>query len=194
MKKLNLSPKTKKIMAAAGSALVCVGVLALVLTYSTGASQNPAEQDTSSDTSTAVSMMITGIESQATINDASDGAAFVPSSGASQSAPLTTPSKPTSMPPKPTVEGDSKDGKQPTNSTLTDKNKKPTYTTPPKATTSSSSKSKSSSSKSAGGSSTSINHDGEFYDPVFGWTKATGGKGTVVDGPGDINKQVGTMD
>lgn len=195
MKKLNLSPKAKKILAAAGSALVCVGVLALVLTYSTGASKNLAEQDTSSDTSTAVSVTITGIESQAPINDASDGAAFVPSSGASQSAALTTPSKPTSMPPKPTVEGDSKDGQQPTNPALTDKAKKPTYTTPPKATTSSSSKSKSSSSKSAGGSSSSSsNHAGQIYVPGFGWQTPGSGKGTVVDGTGDINKQVGTMD
>lgn len=198
MKKLNLSPKAKKIMAAAGSALVCVGVLALVLTYSTGASQNPAEQDTSSDTSTAVSVTITGIESQAPINDASDGAAFVPSSGASQSTALTTPSKPTTTPPKPTVDGDSKNGQQPTNPALTDKTKQPTYTTKPKATTSSSTKSSSSkspSSKSSGGSSSSSsNHAGQIYVPGFGWQTPGSGKGTVVDGTGDINKQVGTMD
>lgn len=36
--------------------------------------------------------------------------------------------------------------------------------------------------------------DGKVYLPGFGWVPETGGSGTTVDGEGDINKQVGTMD
>ncbi|MHB1126969.1 MAG: DUF6550 family protein [Bacillota bacterium] len=36
--------------------------------------------------------------------------------------------------------------------------------------------------------------DGKVYLPGFGWVTETGGSGTKVDGEGDINKQVGTMD
>ncbi|TEB10205.1 hypothetical protein Pmgp_02505 [Pelotomaculum propionicicum] len=36
--------------------------------------------------------------------------------------------------------------------------------------------------------------DGQVYLPGFGWVTETGGSGTTVDGDGDINKQVGTMD
>lgn len=36
--------------------------------------------------------------------------------------------------------------------------------------------------------------DGKVYLPGFGWVTETGGSGTQVDGEGDINKQVGTMD
>ena len=37
--------------------------------------------------------------------------------------------------------------------------------------------------------------DGEIYVPGFGWIEDIGeGQGTVVDGDGDINKQVGIMD
>ncbi len=38
--------------------------------------------------------------------------------------------------------------------------------------------------------------DGQIYVPGFGWIKdeGGGGEGTYVDGDGDINKQVGTMD
>lgn len=36
--------------------------------------------------------------------------------------------------------------------------------------------------------------DGKVYLPGFGWVTETGGSGTTVDGDGDINKQVGTMD
>lgn len=36
--------------------------------------------------------------------------------------------------------------------------------------------------------------DGKVYVPGFGWQKESGGAGTVIDGEGDINKQVGEMD
>ncbi len=36
--------------------------------------------------------------------------------------------------------------------------------------------------------------DGKVYLPGFGWVTETGGSGTMVDGEGDINKQVGQMD
>ena len=36
--------------------------------------------------------------------------------------------------------------------------------------------------------------NGKIYVPGFGWIDGGGGQGTTVDGDGDINKQVGTMD
>lgn len=42
--------------------------------------------------------------------------------------------------------------------------------------------------KDAGG------HEGQVYDPVFGWTDVSEGVSIPVDSNGDINKMVGTMD
>ena len=36
-------------------------------------------------------------------------------------------------------------------------------------------------------------HEGQVYDPVFGWVTPGAAQGQVVDNDGDINKQVGTM-
>jgi len=148
---------------------------------------------------------ITEVDSSA--SSTGSGKTFNPQTEKNVSEPLTTVSKPSSVPPKPTVQGDSKNGAQPTNSALTNKNKKPTYTTKPQAPSTSSTSSKSSStsststgtsSKSSGGSTVSGggSHAGEVYDPVFGWTKSTGGKGTTVGNPGDklTGDKVGTMD
>ena len=67
---------------------------------------------------------------------ASEVPTFVPSSGASQSVQLTKIEKPTSTPPKSVVQGDASTASngtktQPTNSALTDKNNKPSYTSKP---------------------------------------------------------------
>jgi len=76
---------------------------------------------------------------------------------------------------------------QPTNSALTNKNTKPSYTSNPTAPTSKPSSKPSSSTPSGG-------KPGQIYVPGFGWQYPTGGKGTTVAGDGDINKQVGIMD
>lgn len=36
-------------------------------------------------------------------------------------------------------------------------------------------------------------HEGQVYDPVFGWVTPGAAQGQVVDNDGDINKQVGTI-
>lgn len=37
-------------------------------------------------------------------------------------------------------------------------------------------------------------HEGQVYDPVFGWLTPSPVEGQITDNDGDINKQVGTMD
>lgn len=37
-------------------------------------------------------------------------------------------------------------------------------------------------------------HEGQIYDPVFGWITPSPAQGQITDNDGDINKQVGTMD
>lgn len=173
MKKINLSPKAKKYMMFAGFAVVCFGALSLVL-YRTNALADQPEAVSSESSAEIVlgtphAISVPPISSEAT----GTGSAFVPSSGASASEPLTTVSKPTSAPPKPTP---------PASSALTDKSKKPTYSSKPTA-------SKSSTSKSGGKA-------GEVYVPGFGWQKPTGGQGTTVGNSGDqlTGNKVGTMD
>lgn len=210
MNKISLSPKARKIVLFSGMAVACVCILSVVLFKANAGTNSIATSASSSDaklvlsSSGAVSVNpITEVDSAA--SSTGDGGTFNPQTEKNVSQPLTTVSKPSSAPPKPTVQGDSKNGAQPTNSALTNKNKKPTYTTKPQAQSTSSTSSKNSStsstsngtsSKSSGGSTVSSggSHAGEFYDPVFGWTKSTGGTGTKVSGDGDINKQVGTMD
>lgn len=36
-------------------------------------------------------------------------------------------------------------------------------------------------------------HEGQVYDPVFGWMTPGAAEGQVIDNDGDVNKQVGTM-
>ena len=213
MKKFSISPKGKKIAVLAGAVIFCGGVLATVL--ATTASAGISTQDSSSSTASTASLesrslTIAPIEgpssSASSVYESKSGTAFDPKKESSRSEPLTSavskPSKPASKPPKPVVKGDSKSGSKPTNPVLTNKPKKPTYTTTPKAQTPTKKKSSSTSTPKAGGTtdknggSSGGNHAGELYDPAFGWIKdeGGGGQGTVLDGDGDINKQVGIAD
>lgn len=202
MKKITLTKKAKTVAIISGCALICVAVLTLVLTNNSAASQVSAEatSDVSMKIVSPVSVSIESISPDSNTGSANEGASWNPATQKDASSPLTTISKPTSTPPKPTVQGDSKNGQQPTNPALTDKTKKPTYTTTPKAPSSSGSTSKSSSSgsksssKSSGGSTSSGSHAGEFYVPGFGWVKATGGKGSTVSGDWGGGSQIGTFD
>lgn len=169
MKKL--SPKVKKAVVLTGLGLICVGCLSLVMIHANAGEEPESASGKSSAEiilGTPHAISVPPISSEAT----GTGSAFVPSSGAQASAPLTTVSKPTSTPPKPTP---------PAGSALTNKTKKPTYSSKPTA-------SKSNTSKSVAG----------YNDPVFGnKTSPTGGKGIQdkpTDHDGDINKQVGIMD
>jgi len=192
MKKIHLTPRAKKISVIAGATVVCLGVLSAVLFQNNASSK----MNTSPASSAAITLVSSGTVSvnpiTADSSASSDGGTFDPAKQKSASAPLTTASKPASAPPKPVVEGDSVNGSQPTNPALTDKSKKPTYTTKPKAPTSSTSTK--TSSKSSGGSKDGGSHAGEFYDPVFGWTKSTGGQGTTVTGDWGGGEQIGSMD
>lgn len=184
MKKLNLTSRSKKGLLAVGSGTVCVGIVALILTFSTGASPCTVEPNSSSSTVTSVSVSVGDISENTPINQDSGGATFIPSSGASQTAALTTISKPTSTPPKPVVQGDAStasNGKktQPTNSALTNKNQKPSYASKPTASKPSSSKPPEKS---------------RDQDPVFGNTVGTGGKMIEDKGNWGGGSQVGIMD
>ena len=185
MKKINLSKRGKRSLIAVGSALVCVTVVTLVATLTMGAKapeQPVTALSSSATTSTEVSVGDIAVDSGSNSNDA----AFVPSSGVNETTQLTKIEKPSSTPPKPVVKDDAStasNGKktQPTNSALTNKNQKPTYTSKPTVTTSKPSTSK-----------PTTNNGGT--DPVFGnWTSPSG-KGTVVSGMHEGGSQVGIMD
>lgn len=170
MKKL--SPKVKKVAVLTGLGLICAGCLSLVMIHAN------AGEETESASSASSAEIILGTPNPVSVPEISSetgtGSAFVPSSGATASAPLTIISKPTSTPPNPTP---------PASSELTNKSSKPSYSSKPTV-------SKSTTSKSGGKA-------GEIYVPGFGWQKPTGGQGTqdkTTDHDGDINKQVGTMD
>lgn len=166
-----MNRKIKKIAAMAGLALACVGALSLVMIRANAGEQpDAASSETSSEIvlGTPNSIVVPSISS-----DADTSSAFVPSSGATESKALTVVSKPTSTPPKPTP---------PASSALTNKTKKPTYSSAPKA----------SSSSSKASTATAGNND-----PVFGNTTSPKGH-MIIDkktsSDGDINKQVGIMD
>ena len=195
MKKINLSSKAKRSIIITGSALVCVAVAAIALHMGgvTAAAEPQSIASSSLSTSAVVSVApITGdseIESQAS-------STFTPSSGASKSTELTKIEKPTSAPPAPIVKGDASttsNGKvtPPTNPALTDKSKKPSYSSKPTATSQpTKSPSKPANNTPSGGK------PGQVYDPVFGWQYPTGGEGTTVGNPGDelTGNKVGIMD
>jgi cytoskeletal protein RodZ len=168
--------KSKKILMSVVVAAACVGAVALVTSQRANASDTDTNSNSSNASSEIVLEVPETISAPPVSSATSDDSAFVPSSGAAASKPLTTISKPTSQPPKPTP---------PASSALTNKSKKPTYNTKPRAKTSTGTTSKVSKKDS---------HAGEAYDPVFGWTKSTGGQGTEVDGDWGGGSQVGIMD
>ena len=144
-----------------------------MLTNNSAASQ--VETKSASDDSLTIvssaSVSIESISPDSGATSANEGYSWNPSTQKNVSSPLTTISKSTTTPSKPTVEGDSKNGQQPKNPALTDKTKKPTYKIKPKA-----------SSKTSGGS-TDDNHAGQVYVDGFGWvTLGPKGHGTAVSG------------
>lgn len=167
-----MNSKVKKLALFAGLVIVCVGALSLVMSRANAA--QPTEEVSSASSGEIVlaspnSITVPPISSSP---NSDTGSAFVPSSGAVSSKPLTVVSKPTSQPPKPTP---------PPSSALTNKAKKPSYSTPPKAPTGSTNSAK-------------PTYTGD-NDPIFGNKHGTGGKAeNSPDVGGDIHKQVGTMD
>ena len=173
MKKITFSHNTKRIAMFAGLAIVCVVTLSLV--YSRVNAAEPTEPASSTSSAEIVveppqSIAVPPISSEA--DKTGTGSAFVPSSGATASKPLTVESKPSSKPPKPTL---------PASSALTNKAKKPSYSTPPKAPS------------STGTSKPTYTGNN---DPVFGNRTDPAGHGSTVGKPGDklSGDKVGTMD
>lgn len=174
MKKMNITPKAKKVILFSTMAVICIGVITLVSTVkATSAAEpiSPSSINLSADDGSS-NLSIAPIEDSS--STASEAPAFVPSSGASQSAQLTVISKPTSTPPKPAV-----------SSALTNKSSKPSYSSKPTAP-SKSTTSKASSNNTSGGK------PGQKYVPGFGWQYPGHGEGTVVSMQEDGSK-VGIM-
>lgn len=211
MKKFNMTPRVKKTLIATGSALVCVGAVALIVTMNSGAAPTMVQPESSSSAVTSVDVSVGDINTVSAVGGQSDPGAFNPSSGASQTSQLTNISKPTSVPPPPVVEGaasTASDGTvtPPTNSALTDHTKKPTYTSKPTVTVdsapskASSAPSKSTSSKAPTSSKPSASaapsggKPGQKYVPGFGWQYPGSGEGTVVSGMHEDGVKVGIMD
>ena len=172
MKKIDT--KLKRYLTIGGSTLICFGAVALILTNGVGAAAGQSTEPLSSaPTATEVSVPEIKVISQESSSEAS---AFLPSSGASAAASLTTISKPTSAPPEPTP---------PASATLTDKNKKPSYSSKPVA-----------SKKAKTTPKNGERKNGMIYADGFGWIKDEGGGGetTVVNGDWGEGSEVGTMD
>lgn len=192
MKKKKLGPKT--IIVFMGILILTGCVLALVLTHA----KTSVEASNVSETSSALSVSSevpelsvapikpSSIAPSSTSDDTDPSKispAFDPTKESSRSEPLTTSSKPTSTPPKPVIEGDSVDGSQPTNSALTDKNHKPTYTSKPTIT-----------SESDSSESTSKEENDTSIDPIFGDKTSPKGSTTIVDGDWGEGSQIGIME
>lgn len=193
MKKIVLTPKAKRIALLAVIFLVCGGILAVVLNNANAQVQTSnASRSSKVLSSNAPEISISSINSEDSISHTVSGtessSTFDPEKESSLSEPLTTSSKSTSVPPKPIVEGDSINGSQPTNSTLTDKNHKPTYTSQPTVTT------ETGSSKSSNTSSGEKSSQG--YDPIFGYSHGTGGEMSTVGNSDDelTGNKVGIME
>lgn len=169
-----MNNKIKKVVIFAGLVLVCIGSLSLVLSRANAAQPTDTVSSASSSEIVLASANSITVPPISSSPSSDTGSAFVPSSGAVSSKPLTVVSKPSSQPPKPTP---------PASSALTNKAKKPSYSSTPKPPASSTS--------SAKPTYTGNN------DPIFG--NKTSPKGVMIqdkktDHDGDINKQVGTMD
>ena len=201
MKKISkLSPKTKRVLVITSAAVICVSAFSAILYHVNEANARAADTtsatvSSASTSASAPTVSVPSITGTTTVSTpsgiAGTGSAWTPSSGSKVSAPLTVTPKPESAPPKPIIKGDSKDGKQPTNSALTDKTTKPTYTTPPKAPE-----------KSPASSTPATNNNGgstkkQGSDPIFGdFGGSPKGQGTVVGNDGDTltGDKVGIMD
>ncbi|HEX3017923.1 MAG TPA: DUF6550 family protein [Caproicibacter sp.] len=207
MKKL--SPKAKKITMVTGIAVVCIGVLSAVLFQQASANSNNLPVASSSTASTNLVSFESGSVSVPPITEnsgvasgaAGTGSAFTPAKGKTQSAPLTSTSKP-AAPSKPKIQGDSQNGQQPVNKALTNKTQKPAYVTQPKASTNQTSGKTSggTSTKQSGGSTTGSKTSGgstKGNSVLDNAIKETGGnQQTTVGNSGDqlTGDKVGIMD
>jgi hypothetical protein len=170
-----LSSKAKSDIIIAGMALVCIGAIVAVLNIGSNGNVAAAESVSSASNSPSTSMVVSvpPIERQIE-TESGTSSAFVPSSGASQAAELTEIQKPTSAPPAPSVAS---------GTNLTDKNKKPSYSSKPTAAKHSTTKKANRAPK------------GKSYMPGFGYVDGNGGgQMTTVDGDWGGGSQVGTMD
>lgn len=186
-----MNNKSKKVIIFTGLAAVCVGLFSVILAH---ANADAKPEDSSSKVSSEI-IMATPNSIVVSKADSKSGtsSAFVPSSGTTTSAPLTTVSKPTSMPPKPTP---------PASSELTNPSSKPQYTSKPapKANIDANSKKVSSAApkKDSSTAKKTDNHTNNG-DPVFGndvITEKGGNQQTIVGKPGDelTGDKVGIMD
>lgn len=208
---IKLTPKAKKVTTISSIAAVCICALISIL-YQNANAVNKNLSDVSSSVSSSVSSeapasaaSVSGAKVLSVSSGiAGTGSAVVPKKGESSSAPLTITKKSVSTPKKPVIHGDSKNGKQPTNGTLTNRSERPTYKTPPKApATHHSSYSGSGTTQKNSGGTTAQKHSGgsttgtkgSGYDPIFGNSYGTGGQGTTVGNKNDdLGATVGIMD
>lgn len=97
-----------------------------------------------------------------------------------------------------TIQGDVEKPKEPTEEQLTDPTQKPNgekVETPPEPVEHDKVEKPTGTPKSNDEPQGGDTNNGKIYVPGFGWIEDIGeGQGTAVDGEGDINKQIGTMD
>ena len=97
-----------------------------------------------------------------------------------------------------TIQGDVEKPKEPTEEQLTDPTQKPNgekVETPPEPVEHDKVEKPAETPKSNDEPQGGDTKNGKIYVPGFGWIEDIGeGQGTAVDGEGDINKQIGTMD
>lgn len=193
---MKFSKKAKNITIITSAAIVAVCALTGII-YANGNAKTLAATDstpsssaaTSAEPATVSALQITGTDTVSVPSGiAGTGSAWNPSSKKSVSAPLTITKKSSSTPPKPVIKQDAKSKK-----VLTDKTKKPSYTTPPQApsTHKPAANHSGSPTKKSGGSTKSGNND-----PIFGNNYGTGGEQTTLGGDhaSDDDQQVGIMD
>ena len=210
---IKLTPKAKKVTTISSIAAVCICALISIL-YQNANAVNKNLSDVSSSVSSSVSSeapasaaSVSGAKVLSVSSGiAGTGSAVVPKKGESSSAPLTITKKSVPTPKKPVIHGDSKNGKQPTNGTLTNRSERPTYKTPPKAptthhssysgggTTQREHSSGSTSTRKSSGDSVNGNKTSGGFDTHKAW--GTGGQQTIMGGDHDSHDddQVGTMD
>jgi len=171
-----MNKNTRRYLTFGGTALISIGAVALILINTTGAAGQATEPVSSAPTSTEV-VSVPEIKVVSQESKSGSASAFVPSSGASAAASLTTISKPISTPSKPTP---------PASSALTDKTKKPSYSSKPIA-----------SKKATTTPKNGEVRNGKTWIDGFGWVEGTGiggGEVTVVSGMHEGGEQVGIMD
>jgi hypothetical protein len=172
---MKLSYRAQQILIIAAAAITCAGVVTMVQT------RQPDADDTQEESSSSETEIVFEephkITKPAVSSQIASSSTFTPSSGASVSEPLTEIQKPSSTPPKPTP---------PSGSALTNKNKKPSYSSKPTASRSDSSKS--TDKTSSGGK------PGQIYVPGFGWQYPTGGSMETIDDMYQDGVKVGIME